>query len=548
MSTTDRHIRRRLEGAYRSRSTGKTIVRLTVVGLSLALFGWGSFGRSDRLEANGNMSSNGGGGGGGLLGDILKGVGQIVDVATDNWGGDPSVDRDPPSTVPPDWYQPRVYQPPGPTYYPPPVLPPNPLPQIPFVSPPIPNPNIYPFPASPPGTSHSGLNGTPPRRLPPKHTCQPGTSHSAWPPHGKPPKPVVKDSPHDPTNRKNIKRTFTCSLPYKPHDPTDPKNKKKRVVTCCPPYKPHDPTNPKNIKVIVTRCPPHKLHDPTNPKNLTRIITCCPSHDPSNPANLRVLRDQSPGDEGITAIPGADDQTLEQAIAVVASIKDPDPLKQDRLRAKKAVELVTARVKVVNDFWGTVFQTLPIDVWNKFSGGSIKTRAQVLDYFRGQPGDLAKVAWILKAGQCDEHASLMQEILRGAGVRNVINLRSDSPHVFPVVDLAPGYDADIPWTWGKDAFVPDSWTGEIVDGSKVWDGSHYFNGGKCHVDSGLKPGNTTREKLALMIARGPAFLNAHRDTYDSLVRQYMTIPKEIRDTLPLKLPTDAELGAARESR
>ena len=69
-------------------------------------------------------------------------------------------------------------------------------------------------------------------------------------------------------------------------------------------------------------------------------------------------------------------------------------------------------MKVVNDFWGTVFQTLPIDVWNKFSGGSIKTRAQVLDYFRGQPGDLAKVAWILKAGQCDEHASLMQEILR----------------------------------------------------------------------------------------------------------------------------------------
>ena len=48
MSTTDRHIRQHIEGTYRSRSTGKTIVRLTVVGLSLARsVGVASDGRTD---------------------------------------------------------------------------------------------------------------------------------------------------------------------------------------------------------------------------------------------------------------------------------------------------------------------------------------------------------------------------------------------------------------------------------------------------------------------------------------------------------------------
>src|SRR2546430_7850435 len=127
--------------------------------------------------------------------------------------------------------------------------------------------------------------------------------------------------------------------------------------------------------------------------------------------------------------------TIEQAIAQVKRITDPDPAAQDRKRAEEAMRIVQNRMKVINDVSGTFLQTIPIDVWNQVCGdGTIRDRARVLDVARAKGWPLSKVAWFVKAGACDEHASVMQEILQGAGVRNVRIFRSNSPFFFQAED------------------------------------------------------------------------------------------------------------------
>jgi hypothetical protein len=176
-------------------------------------------------------------------------------------------------------------------------------------------------------------------------------------------------------------------------------------------------------------------------------------------------------------------ETIEDAIAQVAAIKDPDPYKQDRLKANAAFKMVTNRILIINDISGTMLQTIPADIWNDFTScGRTKARAEALAVAREKGWDLARASWNLKAGACDENVSLMQEILTRAGVKNVVILRSNSPHAFPVVGLAPDADPDIPWTWGEHAFVPDTWVKTNypppLDVDKIWNKSLYFGGGE----------------------------------------------------------------------
>ena len=234
----------------------------------------------------------------------------------------------------------------------------------------------------------------------------------------------------------------------------------------------------------------------------------------------------------------ADPDTLEAAVAQVKAVTDPDPAKQDRKRAEAALTIVQARVKVLNDVSGTFLQTIPIDVWNQaFGGSTILDRAKVMDEARKKGWDLARVAWIIQGGQCDEHASLMKHILNGAGVRNVTILRSNSPHAFPVVGLAAGADPDIPWTWGKDAFIADSWYGGIVAPTESWDQKIYFDSGKAFVAPGAAM--STREKLQKMAERGEAYIKEHCDVYEPLMVKYKQIPESVRAGLSFKPPLDA---------
>jgi len=236
--------------------------------------------------------------------------------------------------------------------------------------------------------------------------------------------------------------------------------------------------------------------------------------------------------------------TISEAVDMIKAIKNSDPFVQDRKRAEKAFEIVRNRVEVLNDFSGTFLQTLPVDFWNYYSGeGNFKTRGQVLDVARAKGWSLAEVAWLIKGGQCDEHASLMQMLLKQAGVKNVKILRSNSPHAFPVVDLADDFDPDNPWTWGPHAFVPDTWGGAILEPVDTWFEQHnnpisiYFAKGKYYVNNGT---DTNREKLKKMMDNGRAYLVSHCTVYHTLLQRFLRYPVDIRKTLSLQPPIDIE--------
>src|SRR5947209_3655684 len=52
-------------------------------------------------------------------------------------------------------------------------------------------------------------------------------------------------------------------------------------------------------------------------------------------------------------------ETMEEAMAIVRKITDPDPMRQDKLRATKTWELVTARMEVLNNAEGIVSGLFP---------------------------------------------------------------------------------------------------------------------------------------------------------------------------------------------
>lgn len=232
-------------------------------------------------------------------------------------------------------------------------------------------------------------------------------------------------------------------------------------------------------------------------------------------------------------------EAIEDAIAIVAKITHPDPHTQDELRAMAAFNMVRDRVKVVNDLSGAAMQGIPFDLWNAFTScGTIKERAEALQKVRERGWDLARASWLLQAGACDENSSLMQEILTRAGVNNVKVFRSGSPHAFPVLGLAPDADPDIPWTWGPNAFVPDTWNGKFfkiaIDPEKIWEDQTYFDGGRNFVS--LNAYTTTRELLIQMVDKGVDFIKKNCDPYRTAMTKFMRIPAEVRVRMAFQPP------------
>jgi hypothetical protein len=105
------------------------------------------------------------------------------------------------------------------------------------------------------------------------------------------------------------------------------------------------------------------------------------------------------------------------------------------------------------------------------------------------------------------------------------------------VNLPPGADPDIPWTWGKDAFIADSWQGGIVSPLESWETKIYFNSGKAFVAPGAAL--STREKLQKMAERGEAYIKQHCDVYEPLMVKFKQIPPEMRDSMSFRPPLDA---------
>lgn len=106
-----------------------------------------------------------------------------------------------------------------------------------------------------------------------------------------------------------------------------------------------------------------------------------------------------------------------------------------------------------------------------------------------------------------------------------------------VVDLAPDADPDIPWTWRPHAFVPDSWSGQILAPSDLLDNPLYFAGGDKYAFTGLKDttrhlrrvvGKTVGKSCADPLAdRSPAFRSPPVPS--------VSIPRALRKTMRVLL-------------
>ncbi len=223
--------------------------------------------------------------------------------------------------------------------------------------------------------------------------------------------------------------------------------------------------------------------------------------------------------------------TIAEAIQQVKAITNPNPLVQATNRADRARQIVHSRVDTLNSGWGTFLQTIPMDAWNLvISEGIYKSRAEAIAKLRNMHGmDSVRAAWILKGGMCYEHASLMKMILNGAGTPCQL-LHSNSPHDFPIINLSPAVDPDIPFTWGDKFIVPDSWDNMTYTGpdaaTKLWHSSHHFDRGNAFVWSNQKV--TTRERLQYLVRHGKDYTEQHCQEYKDLVAKYSFIPENER--------------------
>lgn len=256
----------------------------------------------------------------------------------------------------------------------------------------------------------------------------------------------------------------------------------------------------------------------------------------------------------IPAIPAIPEgiETRAQAAQWISSIHHEDPTTQNAMRAEAARQVVSTRVDVVNDVSGYAWQVNPLQPLKFWGDGlhpdaPIPTRtygdraAAVMDYSRGtikpktpeQQANLdywrsigpEQAAWDLGLGACTEHAHLVAEILREAGVEVQV-FNSTNGHVFPVVNLPPGADPDMPWTWG-DAYIPDSWMGQGMTPEQAWYNHWIFGRGSGYVGAGSA--NTSRERL-LALARSlrnddPELIEEWRELWERL-------PPSIRDRYP----------------
>jgi hypothetical protein len=243
-------------------------------------------------------------------------------------------------------------------------------------------------------------------------------------------------------------------------------------------------------------------------------------------------------------------ENFEDAVDIVKQVQRRDPIQSSRAKAEVARDMATDRIVALNSAGNVVLQTVvPFSVTGRTYNSPIVSPRELV-YRReelNKRGELygtalAQAAWEIQAGYCEEHAATMAALLSPSGIGATI-VRTDAPHAFPVVNMLPGADPDNPWTWGKDAFVPDSWIGATLTPEQAWESSMHFNFGKDHASGGKvdkKKGvvGTDRARLELLVKTGRKAIEANCTEYKRLLKRYMLIPQKYRDILALNPPAD----------
>jgi hypothetical protein len=104
---------------------------------------------------------------------------------------------------------------------------------------------------------------------------------------------------------------------------------------------------------------------------------------------------------------------------------------------------------------------------------------------------VANWTWTNGIGQCSEHACTVFYILKEAGVDGEIRIFNSGGHEFAVWGLAPGYKPEDANTWGRDAYVLDSWLGKAMDSREAVKEYYISNNGKNPISDqtqGFVPG------------------------------------------------------------
>jgi hypothetical protein len=199
----------------------------------------------------------------------------------------------------------------------------------------------------------------------------------------------------------------------------------------------------------------------------------------------------SSGRDQDTALPGAttsDPGTLAEIIATVKQMRADGQTRQ--AIATWLTGVVDRHVVNMN----SIEKMTKLGSWIPWPFRSFTPDAK-MDEWRCQnifeAGKTAEWTWNNGIGQCSEHASTIFHILKSSGVDGEVRIFNSGGHEFAVWGLEPGYKADDVKTWGRDAYVLDSWLGKAMDSREAATEYYISNNGKNPISDqtqGFLPG------------------------------------------------------------
>jgi hypothetical protein len=228
--------------------------------------------------------------------------------------------------------------------------------------------------------------------------------------------------------------------------------------------------------------------------------------DPATRLNPNASKPETPPDWRDEI--GGDNYWPSDVVKELRHVNKVDKTQEAIDRAKLANDMINARISTFNNGTGVVTHYVPgID--------GTKHRAAV-DLLRGDGApteangeQFVNWAWSLRTGACEEHSNIMASLLRKSTKLPVKILKSSAGHSFVVVGMAPGADPDRPWTWGKEAFVADSWLGKVMTPQEAWGEKYIFQNGAAHTfDQSVSKSPEIRKWADTFRAKGPAYVKA----------------------------------------
>jgi hypothetical protein len=179
--------------------------------------------------------------------------------------------------------------------------------------------------------------------------------------------------------------------------------------------------------------------------------------------------------------------TLDQAVKDVRAMVQQNKSKEEIARwvtqvvDERIVNLNTAeRMTLWESYAGSFGGATPLQ--DKFNVWRDVNDKQLQDY-----ATTAKWAWTNGVGQCSENASTVYYILKEAQVAGNMRIVKAPNHEFVVWGMKEGADPNNPASWGPDARVVDSWSGQVQTAAEAEADERIANKGANTLEDVTKP-------------------------------------------------------------